>query len=42
LRLQKVCSKNVELENLVTYSAFGKELLAFIREDREKVLSHRV
>lgn len=42
LRLQKVCSKNVELENLVTYSAFGKELLAFIREDREKVLTHRV
>ena len=41
LRLQKVCSKNVEVDNLVTYSSFGKELLDFIKEDRERVHSHR-
>lgn len=37
LRLQKVCTHNIELEHLVTYSEFGKDLLAFVREDKKRI-----
>ena len=37
MRLQKVCTHNIELEHLVTYSEFGKELLAFVREDKKRL-----
>ncbi len=36
LRLQKVCSTNIDTQELVTYSPFASELLDFIREDQEK------
>jgi len=37
LRLQKICSKSIETEHLVTYSEYGKALLDFIKEDREAI-----
>jgi len=37
LRLQKICSKNIDEDHLVTYSTFAKELLDYVKADQQSL-----
>jgi len=37
LRLQKICSNNIETEQLICYSDDAKALLSFVKEDKKRV-----
>ena len=39
LRLQKICSKNIDEDHLVTYSTFAKTLLDYVKVDQQSLKS---